>query len=71
MPGKKGITVTKSDEHTFTVHFPKPVTGPGSHKAGDDIPVEWMRGALDYYIQHRDASGALPEDAHKKVKALW
>lgn len=67
----KGITVTKAADNSFTVHFPSPVKGPGDHKTGDQIPVEWLRGALDYYIQHRDASGALPEAAHDKIKALW
>jgi hypothetical protein len=71
MAASKGITVTKSDDHSFAVRFPVPVKGPGDHKTGDDVPVEWLRGALDYYIQHRDASGALPADAHNKIKALW
>ena len=67
----KGITVTKTSDNSFSVHFPSAVKGPGNHKHGDDIPVEWLRAALDYYIQHRDPKGALPAAAHDKVKALW
>jgi hypothetical protein len=71
MAASKGITVTKAGNDSFTVHFPVPVKGPGDHKSGDEIPVEWLRGALDYYIQHRDEKGNLSDAAHDKVKALW
>jgi hypothetical protein len=71
MAASKSITVTKEDDHSFTVRFPVVVNGPGDHKKGQAVPVEWLRGALDYYIQHRDSSGALPTSAHNKVKALW
>ena len=67
----KGISVTKSGDDSFTVKFPVTVKGPGDHKSGDSVPVEWLRAALDYYVQHRDSTGALSDAAHNKVKALW
>ena len=71
MAKSKAITVTKAGNDSFTVKFPVTISGPGDHKPGDTVPVEWLRGALDYYIQHRDANGSLSEAAHAKVKALW
>ena len=71
MPSNAGITVKKAADNSFTVHFPVPVQGPGTHKAGEEVPVEWLRAALDYYIQHRETDGSLPASAHAKVKALW
>lgn len=71
MAKSKAITVTKASTDSFTVTFPVPVSGPGNHKVGDAVPVEWLRAALDYYIQNRDSSGGLSASAHNKVKALW
>jgi len=71
MPKSKGITVTKTGDDSFNVRFPVAVKGPGSSKSGEEVPVEWLRAALDYYIQHRDSSGGLSTAAHNKVKALW
>jgi hypothetical protein len=71
MAAIKGITVTKESGNSFKVQFPVAVNGPGDNKNGDQVPVEWLRAALDYYVQHRDASGALSTAAHNKVKALW
>ncbi|MEP6713989.1 MAG: hypothetical protein ABJC09_00350 [Terriglobia bacterium] len=71
MPASKEITVVKTGTDSFTVKFPIAVKGPGGHKSGDEVPVEWLRGALDYYIQHREPNGALNTAAQAKVKALW
>lgn len=71
MPASSSLVVKKTDDHSFSVYFPKGVAGPGSAKAGDQVPVEWLRAALDYYVQHRSADGSLAADKHAAVKALW
>jgi hypothetical protein len=67
---RRGITIKKADAYSFSVQFPVPV-GPGNATAGSDVPVEWMRAALDYYIQHRQEDGSITPASHERVKPLW
>lgn len=57
------VTVTRVDDKNFHVTFAQAVPGPAGSAAGQPVPVEWLRAALDYYLHHRDAEGSLKAPA--------
>ncbi|HEY7616410.1 MAG TPA: hypothetical protein VH744_06375 [Terriglobales bacterium] len=65
------VKVTKTDDKNFNVSFQTPVKGPGGAKAGAEVPVEWLRAALDYYIANRSKSGAVRTKAKKIAQTHW
>ena len=60
------ITVTKTAADTFEMKFDSPVRFPGSDS--DEVPAEWLRGVLDYYISVNDAG---TDDTGSDVHPDW
>jgi hypothetical protein len=65
------ITVTKVDNHNFNLEFSHEITGPSGAAEGGEIPLEWIRAVLDYYIANQDEGGSVSEEKLKKIRPYW
>ncbi len=65
------ITITKVDDNNFNVNFSQAMTGPGNVNPGDEVPLEWMRAVLDYYVNHGESDGTVPPEKIQKIIGFW